>query len=506
MQACLAYFRVSTEEQASLGQSIETQKRLCLKWAKDNDYTIVGEFIDEGKSATSLNRPALKEMLARCQEDKTIKAVLVQDTDRLARNTLDHLTIKSILQKVGIEVISISQPMIDSSPEGNLIDTIIASVNTFQSQITGRKTSKVLEQKAKIGWWPGGVPPLGYRNIENTNSTSSLDRKIIDLDPVTSPYMKRAFDLYSTGQYSAQKLADLLYGDGLRSKTGGTIHDSVLINYLQNPFYVGLMRWRNEVLPGKHPTLISREVFDQCQEVLKAHNQNASRTRKHNFLLRGFVFCFDCDKRLWADRHTKKNGLTYELYFCKTCGAGTYIDRHDLEIQVEKQFEKIEISKEYALQVMATAEQLLKEFRAGRDQERSIIYNRKSRLEAAMREAEDNRFIHHSISDETFKRIYSRYEAELQGVNEQINNLEDDHSQKIATLQKLFDLAQNIGKAYKEAESSLKRFYLDLFWEGFDIKNGRIARSRLHKSLKPLLSSNLVRVRQYGLPREDSDL
>jgi len=75
----------------------------------------------------------------------------------LARNTLDHLTIKAVLRKKSIEIISISQPMIDDSPEGNLIDTILASVNIFQSQLTGRKTSKVLEEKAKMGWYPRGA-------------------------------------------------------------------------------------------------------------------------------------------------------------------------------------------------------------------------------------------------------------------------------------------------------------------------------------------------------------
>lgn len=506
MSNCLAYFRVSTDEQATKGQSIETQQKLCQKWAKDNGYIIVSEYKDEGKSATTLNRPALKELLARCQEDDSIKAVLVQDTDRLARNTLDHLTIKSLLQKAGIILISISQPMIDSSPEGNLIDTIIASVNAFQSQITGRKTSKVMEQKARIGWWPGGTPPLGYRNIENPNPVSTLDKKIIDLDPNTSPYMLRAFELYSTGQYSAQFVADLLYDEGLRSKTGGKFHDSVLIKYLQNPFYIGKMRWRDEVLPGKHPPLVTQEIFDRCQEILEAHNQHASRSRKHNFLLRGFVFCADCGRRLWAEKHVKKSGLMFQHYYCINCRKKSYADVSDLEKQVEKKFCKIQISKEYADQIIEAAKQILQEFRTGKSQDRVILYSRKTKLEAAMREAEDERFVTHTISEESFKRIYPRYEQELIDINTQINKLETNHTQTIDTIKKLYSLAEDIGNAYKTADPALKRFYLDLFWEGFDIKNGKIIKSRLHKAVKPFLTQQLVRVSNDGLPREDSNL
>src|SRR6266699_819716 len=107
MKTAYAYYRVSTEEQAQEGKSIETQQRLCHKWAKDNEYQIIDDFKDEGKSATSLYRPALKDMLAKCQEkDSDVNAILVQDTDRLARNTNDHFAIRAILKKANIQLIS----------------------------------------------------------------------------------------------------------------------------------------------------------------------------------------------------------------------------------------------------------------------------------------------------------------------------------------------------------------------------------------------------------------
>ena len=80
-----------------------------------------------------------------------------------------------------------------------------------------------------------------------------------------------------------------------------------------------------------------------------------------------------------------------------------------------------------------------------------------------------------------------------------MENLTDDYSNKIDTIHKVFNLAINIGKSYKDAEPSLKRFYLDLFWEGFDVENGKIRKSRLSKALKPLLLSESVRVRDNML-------
>ncbi len=334
MRAGLIYARVSTEEQAKEGQSIESQLRICQKYAQDNGIEIVSTFVDEGKSATNMNRPALQDLLVKVQaKEPKIDAVLVQDTDRLARNTIDHLQIKAILRKNGTQVISVSQPIIDDSPEGNLVDTLLAATNAFQSQITGRKTSKVMEQKAQIGWFPGGTPPLGYRNGDNPEPFSTLDRRIIFVQPEIGSLVREIFKMYASGRYTMADLADFLNEKGIKSPTGGKIHQSLIERTLGNPFYVGRFRWKSVEYAGKHKPLISQDLFAQVQRVILAHNQGGSRSRKHNFLLRGFLFCSDCGSRFWGEKH-QNSDKEYSLYFCKSCGGGTYVDTSELESQV----------------------------------------------------------------------------------------------------------------------------------------------------------------------------
>src|SRR6185295_5027524 len=120
-------------------------------FAERNGLHVAGVYRDEGKSGTTLDRPALKDLLARCGEANSIGAVIVQETDRLARNTHDHLTIRAVLQKAGVKLVSVAQPMLDDSPEGKMIDTILASVNQFQSDISGRKVRKALQEKFDQG-------------------------------------------------------------------------------------------------------------------------------------------------------------------------------------------------------------------------------------------------------------------------------------------------------------------------------------------------------------------
>ena len=134
MKTAFIYARVSSDEQAKNGVSIEVQEALCSRWAKENEYNVLGVFKDEGRSGSNTNRPDLQEMITGCTLDSHPDIIIVQDTDRLARNTLDHLNIKALLETNGVRIVSISQPMIDNSPEGNMIDTMIASFNAFQSQ------------------------------------------------------------------------------------------------------------------------------------------------------------------------------------------------------------------------------------------------------------------------------------------------------------------------------------------------------------------------------------
>jgi site-specific DNA recombinase len=108
LKKALIYCRVSTEEQAKEGFSLDAQEKFCRRFADDNGYKTLEVYRDEGKSGTTLDRPALQDLLAKCQKDKSINAVLVQEADRLARNTKDHLTIRAILKKADVSLISVA--------------------------------------------------------------------------------------------------------------------------------------------------------------------------------------------------------------------------------------------------------------------------------------------------------------------------------------------------------------------------------------------------------------
>ena len=494
MNQAYIYARVSTDEQADQGKSIEAQISIAKKWAKDNDYSISNIYSDEGKSATNINRPALQEMLLGCQERKNINAILVLDTDRLARNTLDHLTIKSLLKKTNTKVISISQPMIDDSPEGNLIDTIIASVNAFQSQVTGRKTSKVMYEKAKYGWYPG-TPPIGYKNIENTNPSSSMDKKIIVFNEQVSTKIQNLFTLYSTSNYSLKQLAEYLKAEGITSKNGKDISGSRIADILKNEFYIGNFSWKKEKFKGKHPAMVEDSLFYKVQEVMTSHRNGASRKRIHKFLLSGYLFCETCGKQMIGEYHKKKSGKEYSFYACKDCGSGSYESMDDIDLEVQKLFKKIKLSKSYTDRVFNRAKEILEETRANESKEQKYLFSEKHKLELAVTEAEDSRFVNRTISDEQYQKITKRFTKKIEDIENKLNTLKKDHQKRMEALREILNLAEDIGRSYSKALYPQKRTYINMFFKKFYTSNGKIAKYQLTDEVKTLITEKNVRIR-----------
>jgi DNA invertase Pin-like site-specific DNA recombinase len=487
MKNALIYCRVSTEEQAKEGYSLDAQEKICNSFLKQKGYRIKNVYKDKGKSATTLNRPALKDLLGDCQEDKSINAVVVQDTDRLARNTKDHLTIKAILQKAGIKLISISQPMLDDSAEGKMIDTILASVNQFQSDINGRKTKKGLQEKFNQGWWPGWAP-LGYLNKE------IKEKRIVIPDPEKWKIIRKGFKEYLTGNYSVVEIAEKLHKKGLRSKSGKKVSYSIMTHILRNPFYAGLMRWKNQEKIGKHKSMITLEEHNRVLSIMKAHRSHACRRRKHNFLLRGFVFCDICGQRYTADRH--RAGKISDYYHCSArsiqhSNKNQNVKTNDLEKQVEEQFRNIQFSQDFINLVIEKVKKFYQEKKKEDKKEKKVLLNKKIKIERRREKAEE-KLIAGTLDDEDFIRIRDRIKEKSFDIQERINELEKKHDVDIDTIREALILTKNIYKAYKKAPYEIKRLYLAFFWDKIWVRDKKVVRVQPTKLIDALVENKKI--------------
>jgi site-specific DNA recombinase len=423
-----------------------------------------GTYTDPGTSATNMNRPGLQDMLIRIQEDKSIGAVYVQDTDRLARNAGDHLTIKALLRKNNVELISVSQPGLENTPEGNFMDLVIAGVNQLQSQITSRKTLKSMEQKYKDGWWPTRAP-MGYIN-SGTPDDEKL--RIITTDPIRGPLIAECFKLYSTGDYSLIEIRDLLYKKGLVSSVGKRVAMSKMFMMMKSPFYYGAMPWRGMIDMGKHEAIITKDLFDKCQQVLAENNHYACRRHKHNFLLRGFVFCNKCGQRYTAEFHPLKKKAYYHCNRSsdqKKCND-KYVEVFDLENQIVEKFKGLQFSEDFINQVVNKMRSIYEEKKADVGNQKKQFMTSKVNFERKLEIAEE-KLINGIIDDAAFTKIKMRYREQIDGIEDEIHKVEQTRNLKIDVIQDVLALMRNIGQTYEKAPTDLKRLYLGLFWDQF---------------------------------------
>ncbi|MDB5266814.1 MAG: Recombinase [Parcubacteria group bacterium] len=497
MEKALIYCRVSTEEQAGEGRySIQTQLDLSKKAIlASTEYELAedGVYKDLGKTARNTNRPALQELLVRVQEDERVGAVYVLDTDRLARNMLDHLSIKALLKRKGVKLISVNQPGLDESIEGEVQDGVIALINQYQSQITSRKTIKSMEQRFRDGWWVTKVP-VGYLNA---GAPDNPDKRIIILDEMKGSLITELFQRYSTGSYSMLELGEELKKKGLVSRTGGMLSVANLLRLIRNPFYYGIMRWREMEQIGKHPPLTTKDIFDRCQEVCDDHNHHACRRRKYDFLLRGYIFSSVSGLRFIGETHPKKDKTYYRPYLTSKQKPGIISDEDrsvraaDIEIAVEELFTGIEFSPEF-IEKLLTRVQFIYDLKK-RDviREKRKILAVKSSAEQKLAVAEE-KLVSGILDDSDFTRIKLKQREAIYTCDEELIKLEKSRNIKVDTIQQIVHLAKNIGQSYQEAPPELKRIYISLFWERFEVANRKLVTAVPSPVIEALVASGTI--------------
>ena len=234
----------------------------------------------------------------------------------------------------------------------------------------------------------------------------------------------RGSALYLTGNYSADELRDVLHEKGLRSKTGKKIPHSIMVHVLKNPFYAGLMVWKDQRKMGRHEPMITLEEHHRIRQIVASHNLSVSRIRKHNFLLRGFVCCNLCGQRYTAETHAAKRK---SYYHCASMRK--HSNRHQnvavsvLERQVEEQFKTIQFSPDFIRSIMEKLKQVHAGQKAAAQGQKQRLFNQQKAIEAKRDRAEE-KLLAGILSDDAFVRLRARFNEQLQQIQEQLATID----------------------------------------------------------------------------------
>ncbi|MEE9122021.1 MAG: recombinase family protein [Syntrophobacteria bacterium] len=161
----VGYIRVSTEDQAREGISLDTQKAKIEAYAAINDLELLGIIRDEGASGKDLEREGMAKLLDLVESEK-VEAVIVYKLDRLSRRTLDTLSLIENLESKGIAFHSISEKVDTKSATGRFFLTILSAIAQMERDMIAERTKDALAHKKQKGEWSGRVP-FGFRLKNN---------------------------------------------------------------------------------------------------------------------------------------------------------------------------------------------------------------------------------------------------------------------------------------------------------------------------------------------------
>ena len=322
------YIRVSTVKQGE-GVSLQEQRAAIERYAASQRIRI-SEWFEEKETAAKRGRPVFGKMLSLLKKNRAA-GVVIHKIDRSARNLRDWADIGELIDG-GIEVHFANEPLDLTSRGGRLSADILAVVAADFIRNNREETKKGFYGRLKQGLYPLNAP-LGY--IDQGGGKPKA------VDPIRGPLIRRAFELYATGSYNLEQLQKLTFDLGLRNKRGRPLSRTGHVTFLRNPFYAGTLRLRTgETFPGVHLPLITRDLFDRVQAVLR--NKHGTRRDKHEYLFRRLFKCSTCGYSLVGSRH---KGRVY--YRCQTRTCPTTSCREDnLSQAIEEAIGAIRFSAE----------------------------------------------------------------------------------------------------------------------------------------------------------------
>jgi len=321
--------RVSTEEQAEDSHfSIPAQLRNLREYCEKKGLKIVGEYqFDE--SASKDKRKKFEEAIKVVEHSKEPLAIVADKVDRFQRGWRETVRFDELRKQGKVELHFASQGLIihrNSQPyELMTWDAFVMFARSYVLQLSAN-VRRSIKEKLKQGRFPGGLTPVGYKNVQVEVAPGKFVKKI-ELDSDKAKFVKKCFELYATGKFSVKGLAEMMAKAGFTSKTRKTrvngelvergakpVTEGDILTILKNPFYFGKFYYKNPdtgerelyTSNGSYPVLMKDwKLFGKVQKILDGNNSRKNGYKKNNFKFRKLIKCGFCGSTLTVEEMSR---------------------------------------------------------------------------------------------------------------------------------------------------------------------------------------------------------
>lgn len=358
MPALFLYARKSTEEDDRQVASIPAQLTDLRALAKSRGFEIAREF-EESQSARHPGRPIFNEMMKEI-EKRSVHGILCWKPDRLARNAVDGGQVIYALDRNKLQEIVCPGHMFRNTADDKLLLGLEFTMSKKYVDDLSDNVRRGNRAVLSSGRMPGNVP-IGYLKELPADRTRGRGAGRTIPDPERFPLVRAMFEKFLSGTATATEVFRFAKNE-LNLRTRGTrrfpsrpISISAVYDLLQNPFYMGLIRFGGDVFPGDHEAMLNKEEFDRVQALL--HRNDRPRPSARTFTYRGLLKC-TCGRGVTAELHRKPSGLSFTYYRCSrrwkdpvVC-ARPFLPEPALETRIQETFQALAVPERFVRQAL----------------------------------------------------------------------------------------------------------------------------------------------------------
>src|SRR3974377_1065296 len=313
---CAIYTRVSTDQ--GLDQefnSLDAQYEASAAYIKSQAHAgwtlIKARYDDGGYSGGSTDRPDLQRLLDDARPRK-IDVIVVYKVDRLTRSLADFAKLVELFDAHGVSFVSVTQQFNTTTSMGRLTLNVLLSFAQFEREVTSERIRDKIAASKRKGLWVGGNLPLGYEIKDDKIAVVEKEAEL-----VRSIY-RRYLELGSVNEL-VRDLRERNIGTKSRklstgrTRGGAPFRRGAASSLLSNRFYIGEVKYKNEILPGEQPPILDRSLFEAVRQQAVAQWSHRTLVRnKSDLLLAGLLFD-DAGHRM-VPTHATKAGIRYRYY------------------------------------------------------------------------------------------------------------------------------------------------------------------------------------------------
>lgn len=449
IEKAVIYARVSSKEQEDTGYSLPAQIKLLQDYAERKNLKIVKIFSVAESASGAKQRKVFSEMMEYLRDNK-IPNLLCEKVDRLTRNLKEAVVANDWIESDDSRNVHfVKQNLVihknAKSDEKFRWDIEIVLAKKYITNLS-EEVKKGQKEKLAQGEFPARAK-AGYTTVGEKGHKRHI------IDKTTGPLMKRAFELYATGNYSLTSLTKKMQTEGLRGQAGNKIVKSRMHELLSDEFYYGKIRWNNELVQGKHEPLISKDLFDVVQQILSRKLKNP-QFKKHFPVFKAKINCDECGGTITWE--TQKGHWYGHCNHYKKCSQKTWVKQPGVEEQLFPFFDGVAPKNEKVLKIL---EQALKESHSDEidynTSQRTIftrtIETADKRIERAYKDKLDGQ-----IPEELCKKIMDESKADKEEAIEALKKLGDSRTSYYEAGIALHELALKASDIYKCTEATIE--------------------------------------------------